>query len=259
MRNVKELLDLSGQVAIVTGGAEGIGKQMAYALGEAGATVIVASRKLENCEKVAQEMERELNTEVLPVRLDVTIPDEVTNIFDVVMEKYGRVDILINNSGATWGASTLDFPIKGWNKVIETNLTGSWLMAQNAGRIMAKQNYGRVIFISSGYALVGAPAEIMDSIAYVASKSALIGMTKDLAVKWAQYNITVNALLPGWYPSKMTRGTIEGNEEQMLRTIPLGRFGGDDDLKAATVFLASPGGAYCTGAIVPVDGGAGAM
>ncbi|MBC7075096.1 MAG: SDR family oxidoreductase [Syntrophomonadaceae bacterium] len=255
MRSIKELFDLSGQVAIVTGGAAGIGVQMAYALGEAGANLVIAARKLDRCKEAAQKMEAELGVKVLPARVDVKEAEEIDALYELVMKEFGRVDILVNNSGATWGAPSLEFPLEGWKKVIDTNVTGSWLMAQKAGQIMAKQRYGRIINLASLAAFVGAPAEIMDAVAYQASKAAIAGLTKDLAVKWAQYNITVNALAPGWFPTKMTAGTLDKSEEMMLQYIPMRRFGTDDELKAATLFLASPGASYCTGVILSVDGG----
>ncbi len=255
MRSNKELFDLSGQVAIITGGAAGIGVQMAYALGEAGANLVLAARDLQRCREAAQKMESDLGVKVLPVRCDVREPAEIDNLYNLVMQEFARVDILINNSGATWGAPSLEYPLDAWKKVIDTNLTGSWIMAQKAGQIMARQNYGRIINLASLAAFVGAPAEIMDTVAYQASKAAIAGLTKDLAVKWAKYNITVNALAPGWFPSKMTAGTLDKNEQAMLERIPLKRFGKDDELKTAVLFLASPGSAYCTGVILSVDGG----
>ncbi len=255
MRHNQELFDLTGQVAIVTGGASGIGVQMAYALGEAGANLVIAARKIERCKEVAVKMEDDLGVKVLPAKVDVSIPNEIDDLYDFVMKEYGRVDILINNSGATWGAPSLEFPLDKWRKVIDTNLTGSWLMAQKAGQIMAKQKYGRVINLASLAAFVGATAEIMDAVPYQASKAAIAGLTKDLAVKWAEHNITVNALAPGWFPTKMTYGTLDKSREVMLKNIPIRRFGSDDDLKAATLFLASPGASYVTGVILSVDGG----
>lgn len=255
MRSNKQLFDLTGQVAIVTGGAAGIGVQMAYALGEAGANLVIAARNLDRCTEAAQKMEKELGVKLLPARVDVSKPEEIDALYELVMKEFGRVDILVNNSGASWGAPSLEYPLNGWNKVINTNLTGSWLMAQKAGQIMSKQKYGRIINLASVAAFVGAPAEFMDAVAYQASKAAIAGLTKDLAVKWAQYNITVNAIAPGWFPSHMTAGTLEKSEETMLNSIPMRRFGSDDELKAAVLFLASPGASYCTGAILSVDGG----
>jgi len=255
MRHVKDLLDLTGQVAIVTGGAAGIGLQMAYALGEAGADLVLAARKLDRCAEMAQTMEKELGVKVLPCRCDVASHEEIDALYERVMKEFKRVDILVNNSGATWGAPSLEYPIEGWQKVINTNVNGTWLMCQKAGRIMSKQMYGRIINLASLAAFVGAPADVMDAVAYQTSKAAVAGLTKDLAVKWAKYNITVNAIAPGWFPSKMSQGVLDASGERMKNLIPMERFGRDDELKAATLFLASPGASYTTGVILSVDGG----
>jgi gluconate 5-dehydrogenase len=255
MRHIQQLFDLKGQVAIVTGGAAGIGAQMAYALGEAGANLVLAARKLDRCAEEADRMKQTLQVDVLPARCDVSKKEEIDALYDRVLKQFGRVDILVNNSGATWGAPSLEYDIEGWKKVIDTNVTGTWLMCQQAGRIMAGQRYGRIINLASIAAFVGAMPEIMDAVAYQTSKAAVAGLTRDLAVKWARYGITVNAIAPGWFPSKMTRGTLDAKSEAMLKCIPMQRFGGDDELKAATLFLASPGAGYCTGVILSVDGG----
>ncbi len=255
MRTIKELFDLSGQVAIITGGAAGIGRQMAYALGEAGADLVIAARKIDRCREAAEIMEKELGIQVLPAKVDVGNPEEIKVLYQLVMKKFSRVDILVNNSGATWGAPSLEYPVDAWKKVININLTGAWLMAQEAAKIMAKQKYGRIINLASIAAFVGAPAELMDAVAYQASKAGVAGLSKDLAVKWAEHNITVNCLAPGWFPSKMTKVTLDKSKEMFLQNIPLKRFGGDDELKAAVLFLASPGAGYCTGSILSIDGG----
>jgi gluconate 5-dehydrogenase len=255
MRSIKELFDLSGQVALVSGGATGIGRQMATALAEAGAHLVIASRKQEVLAEAAEAMEKELGVKVLPLRCDITRIEEIDALFEQVMKECGRLDIIINNAGATWGAPALEFPLKGWQKVIDTNVTGVWIMCQKAGQIMAKQKYGRIINIGSIASFVGAKAEVMDAISYQTSKAAIVGLTKDLAVKWAQYNITVNAIAPGWFPTKLTAWTFEHHEKDLLQFIPMGRFGADDELKAAALFLASPGASYVTGVILSVDGG----
>lgn len=255
MRTIKELYDLSGQVAVITGGSTGIGKQMSYALGEAGASLIIAARNIERCSKVAKQIEGKLGIKAISARVDVGDHKEVKALFDFIIEKYGKVDILVNNSGTAWGAPSLEYPIEGWNKVININLTGSWLMAQAAAKIMSRRKYGRIINIASAMALVGASVEVMDAVAYQASKAGVVGLTKDLAVKWADYNITVNCIAPGWFPSNMTKETLLKNKELLLQKIPLKRFGGDDELKAAVLYLASAGAGYCTGSILCVDGG----
>lgn len=255
MRTNKELFDLTGHVAIITGGASGIGLQMAYALGEANASIVIAARKIDRCRKVAQKLEKDLGIEVLPIQVDIGQHQDIKELYRQVMDKFSRVDILINNSGIYWHAPSLEYPVEGWEKVIKINLTGSWLMTQEAGRIMANQKYGRIINVASIAALVGSPPEVMDTVAYQASKAGLVGLTKDLAVKWGQHNITVNCLAPGWFPSKMTTDLMDEKKRILLKNIPLGRFGGNDELKGAILFLSSPGAAYCTGSILSVDGG----
>lgn len=255
MRSNKELFDLSGQVAIVTGGASGIGVQMAYALGEAGANLVIAARKWDRCREMAAALEKELGIRAMGLQLDVAKPEDIDAVYDQVMQEFGRVDILVNNSGATWGAPSLEFPLEAWNKLMDTNLTGPWLMAQKAGRIMAQQGYGRIINIASLASFVGTIPEIMDTVAYQASKSALTGLTRDLAVKWAEYGITVNAVAPGWFPTKMTHWSLDKGETLMMERIPVKRFGADDELKGAVLYLASPGASYCTGVVLSVDGG----
>jgi len=200
-------------------------------------------------------MEEELGVKVMPARCDIANFEEIDALYEQVMKKFKRVDILVNNSGATWGAPSLEFPMEGWQKVINTNVSGTWLMCQKAGQIMSKQMYGRIINLASIAAFVGASAEVMDAVAYQTSKAAVAGLTKDLAVKWAQYNITVNAIAPGWFPSKMSQGTLDSSGERLMSFIPMHRFGEEDELKAATLFLASPGSSYTTGVILSVDGG----
>ena len=255
MRSIKELFDLSGQVAIVTGGGYGLGYQMAYALGEAGANLVLCARKIEKCEEAAKKLEAELGIKVIPARVDLTSPAEIDALFDLVMEQFGRLDILINNSGTTWAAPVSEFPLKGWTKVLDTNLTGCWLMCQKACAIMTKQNYGRIVNISSMFGFLGSISKISESPAYNASKAAIIGLTKDLGVKLAGTGITVNALCPGYFNSHM--GDLNQDVHGFINDyyIPAGRFGTEDELKAAVLFLASPGASYCMGATLLVDGG----
>ncbi len=252
----KELFDLTGQVAIVTGGGYGLGVQMAYALAEAGANVIIAARKVEKCQATAEKMEKELGVRVIPARLDVTKPEEIDALFEMVMKEFGRLDILVNNAGVVLVNYIFKYTLEQWNTVMNTNITGLWLMCQKAGAIMTRAGYGRIINITSGTAMVGVRPEIVMAPAYNASKAAVIGLTKDLAVKWAKKGVTVNALAPGFYGSDM--GDINSPVHDLLNGyyIPMGRFGSDDELKGAVLYLASPGASYCTGAVLLVDGGA---
>lgn len=255
MRTVKELFDLSGQVAIVTGGGYGLGYQLAYALGEAGANLVLAARKLDKCKAAAATMEKELGVRALPARLDLTNPEEIEALFELVNREFGKVDILVNNSGVALVDSIFKYPLDKWHQVIDTNLTGLWLMCQKAGSLMTRQGYGRIINISSITGLIGFRSEMVMSPPYSASKAAVLGLTRDLAVKWAKKNVTVNALVPGWFESDMGEQNKDAHDKLNEYYIPMGRFGRDDELKAALLFLASPGASYVTGASIVVDGG----
>ena len=255
MRTVKELFDLSGQVAVVTGGGYGLGYQLAYALGEAGANLVIAARKLDKCKAAAEVMEKDLGVKVLPARLDLTIPEEVDALFELVKNEFGKVDILVNNSGVALVDPIFKYPLDKWHTVIDTNLTGLWLMCQRAGSIMTRLGYGRIINIASVTGLLGSSKDIVMSPPYTASKAAVMGLTRDLAVKWAKKNVTVNALVPGWFESDMGEQNKSVHNKLNEYYIPMGRFGRDDELKAALLFLASPGASYVTGASIVVDGG----
>ncbi len=251
---IKEMFDLSGKTAIVTGGGRGIGRKMAEGLAEAGANVVLCSRKRENCQKVAGEISK-FGVKTLAWQCDVKSAEEIQGVVDVTVKEFNRLDILVNNSGANWGAAAEDYPLGGWQKVMETNMTGAFLFSQIAGRLMIRQKRGNIINIASIMGIIGMESEVADAIAYSASKGALIAFTKDLAAKWAKFNIRVNAIAPGWFPTEMTQWVLEHHGEKLLSHIPMRRFGEEDDLKGAILFLASEASRYVTGAIIPVDGG----
>jgi gluconate 5-dehydrogenase len=252
--DARELFDLTGKAAIVTGGGTGIGRDMAQALAEAGANVVLCARNVERCEQAASEL-AELGVKALGLHCDVREPDEVQAVVDRTSEAFGRVDILVNNAGTVWGASPEEMPLHGWQKVIDVNLTGVFLFAQAAGRVMiADGGGGKIVNIASVAGLGGAPAEVMNAIPYNASKGGVIAFTRDLACKWAPNRINVNAIAPGWFPSEMSRFVLE-RQPQVVERIPLRRFGGPDDLKGAILFLASVASNYVTGHTLVVDGG----
>jgi len=252
---VQELFDLAGKVAIVTGGGSGLGRQMAEALAESGADLVLCARKAERCEQAAAEL-KQLGVRALGLACDIRDPEQVEAVVRRAVDELGRVDILVNNSGTSWGASPEDVPREGWQKVIDVNLTGAFLFAQAAGRVMIDQgDGGKIVNVASVAAFRGAPQAAMNAIPYNASKGGLVALTIDLAVKWAPHRINVNAIAPGWFPTEMSGSTIEGGREAFLRRIPLGRFGGTDDLKGAAVFLASRASDYVTGTTIVVDGG----
>jgi NAD(P)-dependent dehydrogenase (short-subunit alcohol dehydrogenase family) len=252
--SVRELFDLSGKTAIVTGGGTGIGRQMAEGLAEAGANLVLCARKAERCEQAAAELE-ELGVRALGLGCDVRDAQQIEAVVSRTVDELGGVDVLVNNAGTVWGASPEDMPLEGWQKVVDVNLTGVFLFAQAAGRVMIERDGGSIVNIASVSGLHGAPAEVVNTIVYHATKGGVIAFTRDLAWKWARHGIRVNAIAPGWFPSDMSKFVLDRQGDDLARRIPLGRFGGPEDLKGAVIFLASPASAYVTGHTLVVDGG----
>ena len=252
--NVRQLFDLSGKTAIVTGGGSGIGRQMAEGLAEAGANLVLCARKAERCEQAAADLEQ-LGVRALGLACDVRDPEQIQAVVRRTVEELGSVDVLVNNAGTVWGATPEDMPLEGWQKVVDVNLTGVFLFAQAAGRVMIERTGGSIVNIASVAGLHGAPPEVVNTVVYHATKGGVIAFTRDLAWKWAQHGIRVNAVAPGWFPSDMSRFVLDSQGEELERRIPLRRFGGPEDLKGAVVFLASPASAYVTGHTLVVDGG----
>ena len=249
-----DLFKLSGKHALVTGGGRGVGRIIAYALAEAGADVAVASRNEEACAEVAREIALATGRATFSGRLDVGEKNSVEETVRSVMEKFGSVDILVNNSGATWGAAFEEMPLDKWENVIRVNLTGTFLMCQAVVPIMKKRKWGRIINVSSVVGLAGTPP-FMHASGYVASKGGIISLTRDLAVKLAEYNVVVNAIAPGFIPTRMSKFLTDNYGDLIRQGIPMKRMGEDDDLKGVVVFLASEASRYVTGQVIPVDGG----
>ncbi|MGG5254300.1 SDR family oxidoreductase [Neobacillus sp. SM06] len=256
--HVKELFDLKGKVAVVTGGGRGLGKQIAEGFAEAGANVVVCSRRVEACEQVSESLKK-LGVDSLALKCDVSNPEDVKQVVEQIIAKFGRIDILVNNSGASWGAPVEEMPLEAWQKVINTNVTGTFLMSQAVGKVMLEQQAGKIINIASVAGLKGSNPKYMDAIGYNSSKGAVITFTKDLAVKWGPKGIYVNAIAPGFFPTKMSRALIEQGRDAILEGTPLRKFGSDNDLKGVALFLASKASDFITGEVVVVDGGANAM
>ncbi len=253
--NALDLFRLDGKTAVVTGGGRGLGQYMAEALSDAGANVVLCSRKLEALEEVKAGIE-ESGGKALALACDVTNPEDVEKVVSETEGTFGTVDVLVNNSGATWGAPALEMPLDKFDQVVAVNVRGTFLMSQVVGRRMVERGEGgRIINIASVAGLLGGHPDYMQTVGYNASKGAVISMTRDLATTWAQYGINVNAIAPGWFPTKMSGGLIEKFEEKMLDRIPLHRFGGPEDIKGVVLFLASPASAFMTGQTVVVDGG----
>ena len=252
-KSVRDLFDLTGRTAIVSGGSVGLGRQMAEALAEMGANLVLCARKKERCVQAAEELQT-LGVKTLALACDVKNPADIHAVVDSTLATFGRIDILINNAGTSWGAPVEEMRLEHWNKVIETNLTGTFLFSQAVGKTMIAQRRGKIINIASVAGLGGAPPEFQ-AIGYHASKGGVIIFTKDLACKWGMHNIQVNAIAPGWFPTDMSQVLIERNKDAFLSRIPLHRFGSDHDLKGAAVFLASDASAFVTGHVLVVDGG----
>lgn len=251
--NVKQLFDLTGKVAVVTGGSVGLGRQMAEGLAEMGANLVLCARKKERCEQAAREL-KALGVRTVALGCDVKSPSSVQELRDAALSAFGQIDILVNNAGTSWGAPVDEMTLEQWNKVIDTNLTGTFLCCQAIGKLMTAQKHGKIINIASTAGLRGSSPEFQ-AIGYTASKGGVIALTRDLARKWAMHNVYVNAIAPGWFPTHMSQALIERNKENFLRGIPLGRVGSDHDLKGAAVFLASDASNFVTGHVLVVDGG----
>jgi len=251
--NVKKLFDLKGRVAIVSGGSMGLGLQMAEGLAEMGANLVLCARKKDRCEEAAEALSRH-GVQTLALGCDVRDKAAIYQVVQETITRFGRVDILVNNAGVSWGTPIEEMTLDQWDKVLSTNLTGTFLFCQAVGKVMAEQRSGKIINIASVAGLGGASADLQ-AIGYHASKGGVIAFTKDLACKWAAHNIQVNAIAPGWFPTHMSGWIIEHRKDSLLEKIPLRRFGGDDDLKGAAVFLASDASAYVTGQVLVVDGG----
>jgi len=254
--NVRDLFDLGGRVAVITGGATGIGLQMADALAELGAGVVVCGRDGERCERVAADLERERGVRCAGLRCDVSSSDDVARMVADTTDRFGRIDVLVNNAGTAWSDPVEDTPLHGWQKVIDVNLTGVFLCSQAVGRVMIGQGGGKIVNIASITGLRGQPPEELDAIAYSTTKGAVVAFTRDLATKWARHGIAVNAIAPGWFPTDLSQPVLDRAGDQLTAGIPMRRFGGDSDLKGAIAYLASSASDYVTGHTLVVDGGA---
>lgn len=252
-KNVKDLFDLTGKTAIVTGGSRGLGREMAEALAEAGANLMLCARRAEWLdETVAEFAGRGFN--VVGAICDVAKPEDVQSVVDQTVAKFGSVDILVNNAGISWGAMPEDMRLDKWRQVIDVNLTGCFLFAQTVGREMLKQNSGAIINIASIAGLTSS-ANGPFYAGYAASKAGLIGLTRELAASWGRKGIRVNAIAPGFFHSRLADAVIDIYERSIQENNVIPRVGNEGELKGVTVFLASDASSYITGQTIAVDGG----
>lgn len=254
LMGIYDLFSIKNKTAIVTGGGRGLGEQMAYALAEAGANIVICSRKLEACKRVAKEIEEKFNVQTLALPCDISNKDQVEEVVKATIEKFGTIDILVNNSGVSSWASIFDLEEDKWEKVMNINLKGTFLITQAVAKVMKKQKSGKIINISSVLGILGANPKFVNTIAYNTSKGALLSFTRDLSAKLGFYGITVNALAPGLFQTELTKA-LEPVKDILLGRIPLNRYGVSDDLKAAIVYLSSPASDYITGHTLVIDGG----
>jgi gluconate 5-dehydrogenase len=254
--NVRDLFDLAGKVAIVTGGSRGLGLEMATALGEAGATIIITARR-ERLLSAAEESLRQANIETLAVQCDVADADQVAAAVARTIDRFGRIDVLVNNAGVSWAEPVETMPVQKWRDVMDANATGCFLMSQTAGREMIRLGSGgSIINVASVMGVVGITPTILDAAGYTASKGAIISLTRDMAVKWAPHGIRVNAVAPGFFETRMSAGVLARSQSEIERITPMGRIGRPGELKGVALFLASAASSYVTGQVLSVDGGA---
>ncbi len=248
-----ELFDLSGKVAIVTGGARGLGKDIALALSGSGADVVIADVLTALTDDVVKEIEANGNR-ALGVKLDVTSPTEVQEMVSKVMGHFGRIDVLINNAGIQCISAAEDFALEDWNRVVSINLTGLFLCSQAVGKIMISRKKGKIINIASLFGTIGSPH---GAVAYNSSKGGVINLTKSLAVEWGKYNININAIAPGIIETDLTRKRLENKEyfDLWIERTPLKRIGNPDDLAGAVIYLSSRASDFVTGHTIMIDGG----
>ena len=254
MPTLKALFDLTGKVALVTGGSRGLGQEMAEGLAEAGASLMLLARREQWLTPTVDEF-RACGFRAEGMVCDVSNCDEVQAAIDRTIATYGQIDILVNNAGVTWGQPIEDHELEKWEMVLKINLTGAFLFSQRAGREMLKRRSGTIINVASVAGLKGSMENGQHIVSYVAAKGGMIAMTREFAAKWARRGIRVNAIAPGFFPSRMTEKVLAHAQAQIESGVPMGRIGAAGELKGVAVFLATPASGYITGQTIVVDGG----
>jgi gluconate 5-dehydrogenase len=260
MRTTQELFWLQGKTALVTGGSRGLGLQMAEALGEQGARIVISARKQEELDEAVAHLSAR-GIEASSIAVDLSKEANVQPFVEEALRRLGQIDILVNNAGASWGAPAEEHPLEAWDKVMNLNVRSIFLVSQAVGKLsMIPRRYGKIINISSIAGLAGNGPGTMTTIAYNTSKGAVVNFTRTLAGEWGRYGITVNSIAPGFFPSKMTKGVLETiGVDKLAKSSPLGRLGDDEDLKGAVILFASDASKHITGQILAVDGGVSAV
>ena len=254
--NVKQLFDLGGRVALVTGGSRGLGLQMAEALGEMGARLALTSRKKDELDQAMEHL-TQMGIEASAWVCDIGKREQIAPVVDQILAKLGKVDILVNNAGATWGAPAEDHPLDAWDKLVNVNLTGTFIISQMiAKKSMIPGKWGRIINTASVAGVSASDPRVAATLAYTATKHGVVGITRQLAAEWGEHGITVNAICPGFFPTKMTRATLDTAGELVRQVTPTRRLGNEEDLKGLAVLLASEASRHITGQAIAVDGGA---
>lgn len=248
------MFNLENRVAVITGASSGLGKQMAHAFAKQGANLAILARRIEKLEELKKELEKE-NIKVLPIKCDVTSTSDVNNAAKLVEKEFGKVDILVNCAGSSKDAGVLDMKDEEWQFTIDTDLTSVFKMTRAFANIMKKNNYGRIINIASMYGLVG--NDEIPTIAYHSSKGGVVNFTRAAAAELAKYNITVNAICPGYFYTELTTAVLDTPKFQEFANnhVPMKRYGKEKELNAGAIFLASDEASYVTGVILPIDGG----
>lgn len=248
------MFNLKNRVVVITGSSSGLGRQMAYAFAKQGANLVLLARRIEKLNELSQEI-KALGVDALAIKCDVTKPNEIEESAKKVKEYYGKVDILVNCAGSAKNNGVLNMTDEEWNFTIDTDLNSVFYVTRAYANIMKENNYGRIINIASMYGMVGNTA--LDTVAYHSSKGGVINFTRAVAAELAKYNITCNAICPGYFETELTRDTLNTKEftDYMKLTVPLGRYGKEGELNAGAIFLASDEASYVTGVILPIDGG----
>ena len=254
--SLKKLFDLTGRVALVTGGSRGLGLQIAEGLGEMGARVAITARKQAELDEAVAHLHG-MGIESLAIACDMSDAAAIPAMVEKAIAGLGPIDILVNNAGTTWGANAIEHPMEAWRKVMDLNLTAMFATSQEVGRrCMVPRRSGKIVNLASILGLIGSNDSARPgTIAYNTSKGGVISFTRSLAAEWAQYNINVNAIAPGFFPTKMTKGLMEILGDRVASKAPLNRVGGPEDLKGVAVLLSSDASSFITGQVITVDGG----